>query len=313
MRGLTPRAGRPSKLGNVCNPFATLKVTLMSLQEQLPADQFVQRFRGELIPLTSKIHWFSLVALSEEDIAASIREPLASLPPTLAKQLPQLHLYLVPFLRSAGRQADVIVFEAPDPKDRDDSFQIMGPDSASLIIATEDVSPNAYHYNLYSAVASIAWEVAPADVRQSWAKSIKEEMKRGVHGEIDEISWQRKNEVLAKQSQPMRDSKLLRAYLRASYIDTMTLFLHGICCDIDVEPSPRQIPSLEIRRRLELLRSFYPLGEGYALFPEELSGRKALRDERLRGAPGEWGGAAAAVKDSTRPELPDEREKNKEI
>ncbi|MCL4783536.1 MAG: hypothetical protein KJZ70_10925 [Bryobacterales bacterium] len=285
----------------------------MSSQEQLPADQFVQRFRNELIPLTSKIQWFSLSALSEEDISASIREPFASLPPTLAQQLPQLHLYLVPYLRTSGRQADMIVFEAPDPKDRSHSFQIIGPDCASLVIATEDVSPNAYHYNLYSAVSSLAWEVAPSEVRQAWSKSIKEEMKRGVHGEIDEISWQRKNEVLAKQSQPMRDSKLLRAYLRASFIDTMTLFLHGICCDIDVEPSPRQIPSVEIRRRLELLRGFYPLAEGYALFPEELSGRKALRDERLRGTPGEWGGVGASAKDTVRADLPDEREKNKEI
>lgn len=283
----------------------------MSLQEQLPADQFVQRFRDELIPLTSKILWFSLGALPEEDIAASVGEPLASLPPALAQQLPQLHLFLVPYLRSAGRQADVIVFEAPDPKDRSESFQIIGPDSASLVIATEDISPNAYHYNLYSAVSSLAWEVAPSEVRQAWSKAIKDELKRGVHGEIDEISWQRKNEVLAKQSQPMRDSKLLRAYLRASFIDTMTLFLHGICCDIDVEPSPRQIPSVEIRRRLELLRSFYPLGEGYALFPEEISGRKALRDERLRGAPG-VGGVTAPIKDATRVERPDEQEKTKE-
>lgn len=284
----------------------------MSQQEQLPADQFVQRFRDDLVPLDSKISWFSLGSLPEEDLAASIREPFASLPPALAQQLPQLHLFLVPYLRSAGRQADIIVFEAPDPKDRSDSFQIIGPENASLVIATEDVSPNAYHYNLYSALSSLAWEVAPSDVRQAWAKSIKEELKRGVHGEIDEISWQRKNEVLSKQSQPLRDSKLLRAYLRASYIDTMTLFLHGICCDIDVEPSPRQIPSVEIRRRLELLRRFYPLGEGYALFPEEIGGRKALRDER-RGTPGEWGGVAAAAKDAPRVERLDEQEKNKEL
>lgn len=285
----------------------------MSPPEQLPADQLVQRFRDDLIPLTAKIHWFSLVTMAEEDIAVSIREPLESLPPVLAQQLPQLHLFLVPYLRSAGRQADVIVFDAPDPKDRSESFQIIGPDSASLVIATEDLSPNAYHYNLFSAIGSLAWEVAPADIRQSWSKSIKDEMRREVHGEIDEISWQRKNEVLSKQSQPVRESKLLRAYLRASFIDTMTLFLHGICCDIDVEPSPRQIPSIEIRRRLELLRGFYPLGEGFALFPEELSGRKAVRDERMRGVPGEWGGLAASAKDTPRVERSDEQEKNKEL
>ncbi|MDZ7638902.1 MAG: hypothetical protein U5J83_11770 [Bryobacterales bacterium] len=136
----------------------------MSVPEQLPADQFVQRFRDELIPLTSKIRWFSLVALAEEDLGVSIREPLESLPPALARQLPQLHLFLVPFLRSAGRQADLIMFEGPDPKERSDSFQIIGPDNAALVIATQDISPNEYHYNLFNAVSSLAWEVAPAEI-----------------------------------------------------------------------------------------------------------------------------------------------------
>lgn len=283
----------------------------MSLQEQWPADQFVHRFREELIPLTSKIRWLSLVPLAEEDLGPTIREPLESLPPTLAQQLPQLHLFLVPYLRSSGRNADIITFEPPDAKERSDSFQIIGPDSAALVVATQDLSPNEYHYNLFNALASLAWEVTAAPIRDSWSKSLKDELKRGVHGEIDEISWQRKNEVLAKQAQPTRDSKLLRDYIRASYIDTMTLFLHGICCDIDVEPSPRQIPSTEIRRRLELLRGFYPLGEGYALFPEELSRRKPARDERLR-ASAERAASPLPSPEPARSERPDEQEKNNE-
>jgi hypothetical protein len=214
-------------------------------------------------------------------------------------------------LRSSGRNADIITFEPPDAKERSDSFQIIGPDSAALVVATQDLSPNEYHYNLFNALASLAWEVTATPIRDSWSKSLKDELKRGVHGEIDEISWQRKNEVLAKQAQPTRDSKLLRDYIRASYIDTMTLFLHGICCDIDVEPSPRQIPSTEIRRRLELLRGFYPLAEGYALFPEELSRRKPARDERLR-ASAERAASPLPSPEPPRSERPDEQEKNNE-
>jgi hypothetical protein len=284
----------------------------MSLQEQLPADQFILRFREDLIPLSSKIRWFSLVPLGEEDLGPTIREPLESLPPTLAQQLPHLHLFLVPFLRSGGRNADVIVFEQPEAKDRSDSFQIVGPDSATLIVAIQDLSPNEYHYNLFNAVASLAWEVTPLETREAWTQSLKEELKRGVHGEIDEVSWQRKNEVLAKQAQPTRDTKLLRDYVRASFIDTATLFLHGICCDIDVEPSPRQIPSTEIRRRLELLRRFYPLGDGYALFPEELGRRKAIRDERARANGADRGGTALPSAESPRADRTEEQEKNSE-
>ena len=50
----------------------------------------------------------------------------------------------------------------------------------------------------------------------------------------------------------------------------MTLYLHGICCDIDVETGPRQLPSRYLRKRLQLLRSQYPPPDGYAVFPEEV-------------------------------------------
>jgi len=284
----------------------------MSVPEHLPADQFVQRFREDLIPLNSKIRWFSVAPLPEEDVNLSVRDPLESLPPKLAQQLPHLHLFLVPFLKSGGKKPDLISFVKPEANDRSDSFQIVGPDSAALLVATQDLSPNEYHYSLFNAISSLSWEVAPTELRQSWVKSLKDELRRNVHGEIDEISWQRKNDVLAKQSQPTRDSKLLRDYLRASYIDTMTLFLHGICCDIDVEPSPRQIPSNEIRRRLDLLRGFYPLGEGYALFPDELGTRRPVRDERQRSANPELKETSPAALESVRPERGEEQEKNQE-
>jgi hypothetical protein len=48
------------------------------------------------------------------------------------------------------------------------------------------------------------------------------------------------------------------------------LYLHGICCDIDVETGPRQLPSRYLRKRLVLLRSLYAPPEGYPVFPEEI-------------------------------------------
>jgi len=58
--------------------------------------------------------------------------------------------------------------------------------------------------------------------------------------------------------------------VRQSFIDTLTLYLHGICCDIDVEPGPRQIPSNHLRKRLQLLKELFPPPQGYAVFPEDL-------------------------------------------
>ena len=69
-----------------------------------------------------------------------------------------------------------------------------------------------------------------------------------------------------------RESKAFQIYSRQSFVDTLTLFLHGICCDIDVETGPRQLASRHMRKRLELLRKFYPPPKGYAVFPEDLKG-----------------------------------------
>jgi hypothetical protein len=53
-------------------------------------------------------------------------------------------------------------------------------------------------------------------------------------------------------------------------VDTLTLYLHGICCDIDVDTGPRQLPSRFMRRRLMLLEELFPPPKGYAVFPEQL-------------------------------------------
>ncbi len=255
--------------------------------DQLPADEFAHRFRSELVPFHSKISWFSVVPINPDDMASTIEEPLTSLPPRLVELLPRLNLFLVPYLKGGGKLVDQVVFEAPEPTSRSDSFQMVGPEDATLFIPVHEVSENEIHYNLFGSIASLAWEVATADIRNAWQRELKHELRREVHGEIDEESWQKKNALLARQSPPIRDSKLFREYARASFVDTLTLYLHGLCCDIDVEPSPRQSPSSEIRRRLELLRSFYPPGEGYCLFPEERNKPKGARESRRRGKPAE--------------------------
>ena len=70
-----------------------------------------------------------------------------------------------------------------------------------------------------------------------------------------------------------RASAGFRDYARQSFIDTLTLYLHGICCDIDVDTGPRQLPSRYLRRRLLALEELFPPPESYAVFPDQLDGR----------------------------------------
>ena len=71
---------------------------------------------------------------------------------------------------------------------------------------------------------------------------LREELHSRVHGEVDQEGWRLKQSLMRKQTNLRRETKLFREYARQAFIDTLTLYLHGICCDIDVEPGPRQLP-----------------------------------------------------------------------
>ena len=86
---------------------------------------------------------------------------------------------------------------------------------------------------------------------------------------MDDESWQAKQNLIRRQTNVKRESSLFSDYVRQSFIDTLTLYLHGICCDIDVETGPRQLPSRYLRKRLNILKSLYPPPAGYAVFPED--------------------------------------------
>ena len=78
---------------------------------------------------------------------------------------------------------------------------------------------------------------------------------------------------MRRQTNVRKETKLFREYARQAFEDTLTLYLHGACCDIDVETGPRQMPSRYLRRRLELLIALFPPPEGYAVLPEQLKTR----------------------------------------
>jgi len=73
-----------------------------------------------------------------------------------------------------------------------------------------------------------------------------------------------------RRSKGAINTKTFRTYSRQSFVDTLTLYLHGICCDIDVDTGPRQLPSRYLRKRLLVLQELFPAPQGYAVFPEQL-------------------------------------------
>ncbi len=251
--------------------------------QRVPLAELREQVRPSLVPHGPLFHYFSAGGpLSDEDVRDYLDEPVAALPPRVKEALPPVNLLLVPFLERNG-QGEVVTFEAPAENKSARSVLSRDPAGPMLTFAIDDMEVGAYHYELFHHLAEIVVDqLNDPGALEEYARLLREELKTGMHGEVDDPSWQRKQE-LRRRGSGARDSKTFREYARQSLIDTLTLYLHGICCDIDVEPGPRQMPSPKLRRRLKLLQGIFPPPEGYAVFPEELDllesskGRPAIR------------------------------------
>jgi hypothetical protein len=235
---------------------------------RLAVHDLVSRSHREMIPVTNRFSYFSATPLVEEEIRHYLQDPIAALPPTIASALPPVGLVLVPFLEKASKGEEYVVFERPPEQRQVFEARHDCEGSLTLVLATKDEEVADYHYTFYSCLAAIFGETWGGEARDRYYRLLREELKAEVHGEVDERSWHQKQGLLRRQSNIRKETKLFRDYARQSFEDTLTLFLHGICCDIDVETGPRQLPSRYLRNRLELLEALYPPPKGYAVFPD---------------------------------------------
>lgn len=231
---------------------------------------------GQMVPVNSSFSFFCTTPIVEEDLKQYVHEPLAALPPVLGQMLPHIGLLLVPHLERAGARGPALVsFDQPPPEKSLLVAEATLDDWLVIALATSDIDMSEYHYSLYDAIAAQMTKRAPAQVIEDFGKLLRDEIAAEANGEIREESWALKQKYLHRSGgNGKRETALWSEYLHQALRDTLTLFLHGICCDIDVEAGPRQLASRYIRKRLELLKNAFPLPEGYALFPENVRRRK---------------------------------------
>lgn len=232
---------------------------------------------GQMVPINSNFSFFSTTPIVEEDLKQYVQEPVAALPPAVGEMLPPTGLLLVPYLERTSARASVLVaFDAPAPAKSLLSAECTSDERVVIALATAGVDMSEYHYSFYDAIAGQIAARAPESFRNDFGEILREELAQQANGEIREDSWELKQKYLHRSSgNGKREASLWGDYLRQALRDTLTLFLHGICCDIDVEAGPRQLASRYIRKRLEWLKSMFPLPEGYSLFPEQVRRRKS--------------------------------------
>jgi len=237
-------------------------------------EELASRFRGEMIPLSGKFSYFATFPVAEEDLRQYLNDPISAVSPAIVAALPKVGLILAPYLEKGnGKGGDTVTVERPAETRYLAVVRRDVDDTTMLAFGIKDVEVADYHYQLYSALAALVAERWPQDVQERFFRTIREELSADVHGEVDERSWHLKQALQRRQTNVRKETKLFREYARQAFEDTLTLYLHGTCCDIDVETGPRQMPSRYLRRRLELLISLFPPPEGYAVLPEQLKTR----------------------------------------
>jgi hypothetical protein len=258
---------------------------------KLSVRQFAERFRAEMIPLSNTFSYFcASVPLTEDDLKEYLEEPVAALPPAIAGSLPKVSILLVPYLerangeranaeRANGREngrapsesAYVSVEKPPEGRISSSTHIKLGEETV-MAFALKDLEVAEYHYRFFHLLSTVLAERWGDEVETTYSRILREELTADVHGEVDEESWRLKQSLRRGKSggYPAKEHKAFRAYARQSFADTLTLYLHGICCDIDVETGPRQLPSRHLRKRLLAFEELFPPPKGYAVFPDQL-------------------------------------------
>ncbi len=245
-----------------------------SERSKLTVDDLAARFRGEMIPVTSKFSYFTTLPVADEDLRQYLNDPIAAISPAILSLLPQVGLFLTPYLEKGnGKDGDLVVYERPPESRQVRSTRRDLKDLTILALSIKDLDVADYHYQFYNALASLVSDRWSQDVQERFYRTLREELNAEVHGEVDEKSWHLKQSLVRRQTNVRKETKLFREYARTAFEDTLTLYLHGTCCDIDVETGPRQMPSRYLRRRLELFLNLFPPPQGYAVLPEQLKAR----------------------------------------
>ncbi len=250
--------------------------------------ELASRSRSEMIPLDRTFSYFSAIPVAEEDLKQYLHEPIAALPPALCAILPRIGIVLVPYLeKGSGKSGDTVSFQQPKEPRQLFSSAMIGDGHATLFFAIKDEDVSEYHYSLYNTIASLVYSRLSAEARERFLRVLREELSAHVNGDVDERSWKLKQALVRRHGKADQNSKPFREYAGQAFADTLTLYLHGICCDIDVDTGPRQMPSRYLRRRLEALNEMFPPPEGHAVFPEE--GARRERVKKKSPTPGNLG------------------------
>ena len=246
----------------------------MAVDSKVTVDEFAQHCNGQMIPLNNSLSYFSVIPLEDAELQRLVYDPAAAMPSGVRKIVPNLRIVVVAYLEKPARGSNGagprVTFDPPARTRRMYSTVTDREDETYLFLAIKDSDVADYHDTFYYELAGLIATRGDDAFTAQFRDLLREELSSETRGELEEKSWRLKEQVVRRQTDFSKETKLLASYFEQSLADTLALYMHGLCCDIDVEAGPRQLASSHVRRRLVLLREMLPPPKGVALFPEEL-------------------------------------------
>ncbi len=246
------------------------------LSTELTTSEFIAQCRGMMIPVGDSVAYFSVLPLDEQESERLVFEPLSSLPPKVLEILPMLRLVLVPYLAAdpnpkQDQLGSRIAFDEPAGESRRFAAFESSEGENFVFVAVREEGLFDAHIVLYSTLSIEIVNRVGAAIGDPFNKLLDSELDSNARGEVNELPWELKKELLSLASDADTRPEVFDNYRREALEQTLTLYLHGLCCDIDVDNGPKQLASSYIRKRLVLLKEQLPPPKGVALFPEELT------------------------------------------
>ena len=243
-------------------------------RSRLTVEELAARFRGEMIPLTSKFSYFSTLPMAEEDLRQYLNDPIAAISPAIISSLPKMGIFLAPYLEKGnGKEGDCVTFERPI-ESRQIACSIRDlKDLTILALSIKDMEVADYHYQFYNALASVVanrWPVRHPGAlfphhsrgaeRRDPRRSRREELapQAGAPPPTDQRPQ-------GNQAVPGVRPAGLRGY--PDPLPSRHLLRHRR--RDGAPPDAEPLPAAPAR----MLVSLYPPPEGYAVLPEQLKTR----------------------------------------
>ena len=208
-----------------------------------------------------------MVALTPAEDRTMVREPAQAVPASIAERIGPLRVLMVPYI-ACVESGDVVSSIKPKGETHTAAW-VETSERTNLLLACREVDAHDTGFEFLASIAELLLPHLTASELAAYDQLLEEELRHGVRGEIDEEALTAKQALLTIR--PWRRSRVqYEPYRNISLVSTLAEYMHGLWHDVQIRVGPEHLPLQPLRRRMNLMSTFFPPNPGYAVFAKDL-------------------------------------------